>query len=409
MNSQLSVFVILKNSLLTTNRRIQTCIHRYRSRRRFDNEAALYFEEYAFLGGIDISGSRFTEQGLEPTSLLPQAHTASQDQDASATTTTAPSRFYDGNTDNWTVDFSTVVAGFLSISLVGLTGLEPTPTEKAIAVIENFLRYVLQHDVCPEYADDVRGALQVCKQAREEWPRTYRFKSKLPGAFQLAAAQTFDVHEQSDWSRCQPDTTGTCTPPVVFYASLVAAGLPAPPKDADTGRSAVEIVRQFTASLALRRLEMPSEATVNYFCRLALAPAAATSPSSLDGDQQHTPLGLQPLGRAVFRPTVIQDGWVRQSKASPIGEEEDVVFFFEKEILEEMTLGMKVTACVAELSMGFRFVKKFEVVQPSFYVFLPQHLTRYFKPPTVNDRPPRSIHDAAGATAMEEDGEGQEE
>ncbi|XWX01189.1 hypothetical protein V2A60_009215 [Cordyceps javanica] len=391
-------------------RRIQTCIHRYRTRRRLDTELNSYFTEYMFLGGIDTNGTPFNDADLEEGSLIPRR---ADDADADAA---AASRLYDGHARNWTVDFAGVAAGFLSVSILPLTGVELAPTERAVAVVESFLRYVLQHDVCPEHADDVTGALAVCARARDEWPRVWRLKSLLPGRFNLAAAQTFEVHEATDWSlhssgggggggggggkSLDGDEAPAASPELVFYASLVAAGQPVP-KTAD-GRSDLRLVRRFTCSLALRSVEMPGEDVAGYFGRLALGGGSGGGTGNGSGSEHtHKRLGLQPLGRALFRPTVIEDGWVRQVPLEALPADEDVVFFFERDLLATMTLGMKVTAQVCELSTGFRFVKTLETVQPSFYTFLPQHLLKDYKPPRANDRPPPSIHDGT-APAIEE-------
>ncbi|OAA76614.1 Argonaute complex, subunit Arb1 [Akanthomyces lecanii RCEF 1005] len=379
-------------SSIPFEQRIQTCIHRYRTRRRLSSELDVYFSEYMFLGGINTTGTAFSAEELEDGSLIPhatEATTREQDDEAAST------RLYDGNARNWTVDFAGVVAGFLSISILPLTCLEPAPTERAIGVVENFLRYVLQHDVCPEHADDVKAALGMCARARDEWPRLCRFQSLLPGRFNLAAAQTFEVHDEADWSLQSRKDAETLSPELIFYASLVAAGQPVP--KTETGRSDLRLSRQFVCSLALQSIEMPTDDITSCFRRLAL------------GSEAHKTLNLQPLGRAVFRPTVIEDGWVRQVLAqTPLSEDEDVVFFFERELLAAMTVGMMVTAQVCELSSGFRFVKTLEQVQPSFYTFLPQHLIKDYKPPRPNDRPPPSVHDRAAAATAEEPEEEEE-
>ncbi len=339
-----------------------------------------------FLGGISTTGAAFNAEELEDGSLIPPATdtATTEEQDDEA----ANARLYDGHARHWTVDFAGIAAGFLSISILPLTCLVPEPTQRAIGVVENFLRYVLQHDVCPEYAENVKKALGVCGRARDEWPRLCRFRNLLPGKFNLAAAQTFGVHEEGDWALQNLEPSETLSPKLVFYASLVAAGQPVP-KTA-TGQSDLRLSRQFTCSLALQRVELPTPAVTSYFRRLAL------------GSEAHRMLGLQPLGRAVFRPTVIEDGWVRQVPEAPLPADHDVVFFFEQDLLAEMTVGTLVTARVGELSSGFRFVKTLETVQPSFYTFLPQHLIKDYKPPRVNDRPPPSIHDKAAATAVAE-------
>ncbi|KAM3499621.1 hypothetical protein MY10362_007126 [Beauveria mimosiformis] len=371
-------------SSIPFEQRIQTCIHRFRTRRNLNSELNTYFSEYMFLGGIDTH-SAFSPEQLEDGALIPRAcEPTTHDDDA------ANSRFYDGNARNWTIDFAAVAAGFLSVSTLPLTGVDRAPTERAIGVVENFLRYVLQHDVCPEHAANISEALRVCGRARDEWPRFWRLERLLPGRFTLAAAQTFGVDDEADWflegrNEEAGKTPTEVKPEVIFYASLVAAGVCVP--KTESGRSALTVSRQFTCSLALRSIEMPDDDVCGYFERLALG---------ADADAE-TRLRLQPLGRAVFRPAKLQDGWVRQVPLEALPADEDVVFFLERDILEAMTVGTLMTAHVCELSSGLRFIKTIETVQPSFYTFLPQHLIKDYKPPRANDRPPPSVHDRAAA------------
>ncbi|KAM3512375.1 hypothetical protein MY11210_003941 [Beauveria gryllotalpidicola] len=379
-------------SSIPFEQRIQTCIHRFRTHRNLNAELSNYFNEYMFLGGIDTY-TAFSAEQLEDGALIPRAYEpTTHDDDAEA----GNSRFYDGNARNWTVDFAAVAAGFLSVSILPLTGVHDAPTARAIGVVENFLRYVLQHDVCPEHAANILEALRVCGRARDEWPRFWRLERLLPGRFTLAAAQTFGVHEEADWflegrNEEAGKTSAEMKPEVIFYASLVAAGVRVP--KTESGRSALTVSRQSTCSLALRSVEMPDDDVAGYFGRLAL------------GADAETRLRLQPLGRAVFRPAVLQDGWVRQVPLEALPADEDVVFFLERDILEAMTVGTLMTAHICELSSGLRFIKTIETLQPSFYTFLPQHLIKDYKPPRANDRPPPSVHDRV-ATAGEPQVEG---
>ncbi|OAA69165.1 Argonaute complex, subunit Arb1 [Cordyceps fumosorosea ARSEF 2679] len=154
------------------------------------------------------------------------------------------------------VDVAGVAASFLSVSIPPLVGVDSAPTARAVGVVENFLRYVLQHDVYPE-------------------------------------------HDAAGWSLADD----------------------APP----SGAKALEL-ELFTCSLALRPVEMPDDAVVGYFRRLALGP------------------------------TVVEDGWMRQELApgeqAPLPADEDVVLLWEAELLVAMTVGMMVTGQVCDLTQN---------------------------------------------------------
>lgn len=98
------------------------------------------------LGGIDTNPKAFS--GQDPRAL--KELTPAERRDATARDTvhmdtgiaTQHERFYNGDRDHWSVDFTGVAAGFMSISLVQMTGREPEEMHEAIGVVENFLRYV---------------------------------------------------------------------------------------------------------------------------------------------------------------------------------------------------------------------------------------------------------------------------
>lgn len=77
--------------------------------------------------------------------------------------------FYNGDEKYWFVDFMVIVQGFLLVLVVLLMGFEEKLLEICIGMIENFLWYILQYDVCLEYEDDVNGVLEVCNKVRDEW------------------------------------------------------------------------------------------------------------------------------------------------------------------------------------------------------------------------------------------------
>lgn len=122
-----------QESIITEFRRIQSCIQRFRSRRRLNSELSLYFNEYLFLGGVDASPAAFTGQDSHELKDM----TPAERREATATDTihggsTGSARFYNGDRDHWSVDFKGVAAGFFSLSLGPLTGYEDELMKKLL-------------------------------------------------------------------------------------------------------------------------------------------------------------------------------------------------------------------------------------------------------------------------------------
>ncbi|KAH8122178.1 Argonaute siRNA chaperone complex subunit Arb1-domain-containing protein [Trichoderma asperelloides] len=364
---------------ISFEKRMQSCIQRYRSRRRLQHHRTLYFDEYLFLGGVDTSQGAYT--GLDPKEL--KQLTPAQRKEATARHvvhegSSAGDRFYDGDETKWTVDFSGVVAGFFSTTIIPLTGLQRGPLEDAIDVIENFLRYILHHDVCPEHEGDVNGAMKVCQAAREEWPMLNALQTTLPGLFNLAATELFSKPDPDAWAFHLFKVHHGFEAKPIFYSTIA---LIEDPKAFEylTQRPAT-LFRQYECTLEITMVTLPNEETIQRFKSLKVETHGGTNK-----------LRLAPIGKVTLKPATIEDGWVRPDTPHPL-EGEEIDLYFEQDVLVNLKPGMKMTLEIGELGGGVNFVRRIRKIVPSFYTFLPQELMRGFKPPRENDRPAPSIH-----------------
>lgn len=356
---------------------MQSCIQRYRSRRRLQGDRTLWFNEYLFLGGIDTHPA--AHGGLSPREL--RDLTPAERREATATdiiygTTSAGDRFYNGDDEAWDVDFAGVAAGYVSVTLVHVTSFEPALMEEGIDVVENFLRYVLHHDVCNEYKDNIKAALAVCDVARKEWPMLRRLYAFLPGQFNLAAGELFRPDDAAgSWSFQQTSRPKEFNPKAVFYSSF--ALMEEPKLFSRLCEKTPTVVKDFGCTLELVEISRPQQDVVDRFKALVID----------DGKQNHAP-----IGKATFKPAIIEDDWIDPTAPWPI-EEDTMTLFFDDDLLQDMPIGMKARLRICELDMGLRFVGGVDLIVPSFYTFLPQELMRRFKSPQENDRLAPSVND----------------
>lgn len=284
-------------------------------------------------------------------------------------------RFYDGNKEHWSVDFAGVAAGFFSTSLGRLSGFEAEGMKTGIEVVENFLRYVLQHDVCPEYEADVKRALQICDDAREEFPMLLRLGEVLPGEFNLAAAEVFGIHEERDWAfdaSCKmdrPDPRMVC----MSYLAMLPEG---PDWFNRVVNNKHEVVNKYQCTVEIQRILHPRNES-----------RKVVKTASMD----LTAL----IGRVVVKPATIEDDWEHPSVPRPFSKG-TMELIFDEPILDNMKPGMKMTIVVCEVNVGYRFVKSLENIVPTFYTFLPQEMMRHYRQSRENTRPAPSIHDREG-------------
>ncbi|KID99524.1 Argonaute complex, subunit Arb1, partial [Metarhizium majus ARSEF 297] len=356
--------------------RIQSCIRRFRARRRIQGDQIRYFDEYLFLGGIDTSGNAFS--GLDTSDL--KDLTPAQRREATVTDTVngacgADDRFYNGDDEHWSVDFAGVAAGLFSTSLGQLTGFEPRKTESLIGLVENFLRYVLLHEVCPEYKDNIESALQVCNQARQEWPALNQLTAELPGYFNLAATELFSSVAVGDWSFLSFSKPSWYDPRTVFLAVCALCDEDFTLDEFHQGR--VEVSKECTYTLEVTSVEGPCSLTLDKFASLVI---------------EGSDYGVSPVGKVFFKPAIIEDEWETPSiHISP--QDANIWVYLERSLLTNVMPKMKMEITLVELNTGIRFIKTIHRIVPSFYTFLPQRMMRHYKQPRDDDRPAQSVHD----------------
>ncbi|KJZ77784.1 hypothetical protein HIM_02961 [Hirsutella minnesotensis 3608] len=356
--------------------RIQACIQRFRSRRRLNQAHCNYLNEYLFLGGIDTFSKAFgghDERDLKD--LTPAERCDATAFDAVHAGSVADDKFYAGDREHWSVDFSGVMAGFLSTSLVVMTGGNREEMANALNLAENFLRYVLHHDVCPEYQDDVKRALGICGTAREEWPLLESLQHSLPGAFNAAAASLFTPPDARDWSRRGFTLPEGVDAKALFYTSCALLGELETIQSAQQG--AIRVVKEYERTLKVVKVQQPESDIAARFGRL-----------QVDGANYR----FAPIGKAMFQAATIEDGWERPSVPGQ-AHEEDMWLYFEGSILANMKPGMKMRLSIVKLDTGIRYVKSVEDIVPSFYTFLPQLLMKHYQQQRVNERPAPSVQD----------------
>lgn len=92
---------------------MQTCIQRYRSRRKLDETRSNILTKYFMLGGVEATTKAFTggldEETIENSTAAEIAALQASDY---IRTGVSGNKYYDGS-DNWVVDFEGVAKGFL--------------------------------------------------------------------------------------------------------------------------------------------------------------------------------------------------------------------------------------------------------------------------------------------------------
>jgi hypothetical protein len=252
-----------------------------------------------------------------------------------------------------------------------------------VDVVLNFLKYVDRHDVCPEYAEDVRRAQKVCLKALEELPAITELLRRLPGHFNISI-RVLHMKQEYDDSSTFSISSDQALPDLKYAKASQAATLSIlmGPNRFPTD-SEWSVTDKAEETFEVLEIDLPNDVTRAKY--KAINEHLTSFPD------------IQPCGTITARPVVIRDGWDNAAATMPPETGKKCQFVLEEGALRLLTVGMKLTMGVCTLNVGLKFIQYIRGIRPSFYLFLPQELMFQYKEPIPNDRPARSVHDCADA------------
>lgn len=255
-------------------------------------------------------------------------------------------------------------------------------------VIRNFLNYVLQHAVCPEYTEDLMAARKICDLAEKELWAIKQLSLKLPGDFNVAASTLYggryrEYHLNTQaWNLDDPDFQDyASTNPGfsdieaerIFKTAVAFAG------DDSLFLSAmkadINIVKTERKFYEVVEIERPSIKTIEEYA----------SVKNSKGETGY----IKALGVVRFKAwegpgldvedlTDDEDAVVEGAKVEDTPLES---FWLEDEILELCFVGLKLEVVVHELNIGIKFFDTVAGLHCSFHVFLPNEKMVHWKEP----------------------------
>ncbi|RWA10418.1 hypothetical protein EKO27_g4700 [Xylaria grammica] len=365
--------------------RIEECIQRFRARRRLDSLRTDIFNKYLFLGGIDGSQRQFTGIG-QYQDWDPDLAGADKEQMRTMTAVDfiggAGSRFYDGNDENWEVDFEAVVKGFLSRTMTDWCMYDRVAIQLAADIVKNFLNYVLMQDVCPEYASNIVAARGICDIAPTELRYVHELSSQLPGDFNRAARTLFC---EGQVKHLDKDENSEAL--VQFRLTTLVWSVSDKMKQSKhkileaSDPTTITVVSTMDQTYEVLEIERPRHKD-KMMVKQQLADMKVNS-------------NLKPTGFIRVRPAIIAHGWsnVPRPEEVDFSNAEKEEFLLEDDILAKFEIGMKMNVTVCELNIGLCFIKEVHELRVSFDTFLPQYLMTDWKDPVPNERPPPSVND----------------
>jgi hypothetical protein len=189
--------------------RLQEAVLRYKMNRKFHQDTMSFFHAFLNYGGFDERPSGFTggtskedEEGLskEEKAIRKQVNYVSQDVIQS----------FEEADGKWIVDFEGVTKGFFStpfpVQFLWHDDLEHDKevTHAACNVLRNFFNYLLYHNVCAEYTDQIIAAIDALKLVEAEYAKLAQVQIDFPGEFNIACSTLLDgyyskIGYKGDW------------------------------------------------------------------------------------------------------------------------------------------------------------------------------------------------------------------
>ena len=261
----------------------------------------------------------------------------------------------------------------------------PHEIKLAVGVILNFLNYLLYHDVCPEYQDQIDASKAICRLAERELWAIELVKGDLPGDFNRACSRLFGgifatdlSHDMgnAEWDNAF-DSQGTRALRPQLTSKAFKVGLVA---NADS--------RTFALYEALSKAGSIQVTSVK---ELQLV-ITEIIPSTLEIQtlyHRDIAKGLKPLGilkaKTWHGPCVINDDLTVEEEAEMEGSElapiEIYEFWVEDHVLRNCFIGLKMEATVRELNIGIKYFDAVSGIYCSFFRVVANELTDGWKEP----------------------------
>ena len=233
-------------------------------------------------------------------------------------------------------------------------------------MVRNFLNYLLHHDVCPEYKDQINAARVSCDRAEKELWVIAQLSDQMPGDFNKACSTIFGGFYESSYTQDQTWAQGVElhfgmrpeTARKMFKTGLAAQGTD-------------ETIEQFQRQESEQSVHVTSTLTTGLeVTEIIFADAEIRA---LYDDQK---MGSKCLGRMKARtwdnPAAAGEDLTEEEEATAAPKEiKTYEFWVEDSLLQKLCVGMKFETTVRQLSFGISYLDAITATYCSFYQVLP--------------------------------------
>ncbi|EXJ78569.1 hypothetical protein A1O1_08970 [Capronia coronata CBS 617.96] len=361
--------------------RILTAIGRFERTRKMSNERRDMLYKYLIHGSVEVGPNSF--QGGQNTEDMDKTQAAATLTQASVSDDKRDLR---SDTSLYEVDFLVCMRSFLSRRAKYLYGFETRDQVSLLTTtLERFMDYLLQHDVCPEYRDDVLAARNLCRQAPAELWDVAESTRRLPGDFNIACSTLFggsysqNYDGETWWG---PDTT----------EDKVFVGMK--PDEASqvihfgvAGAATEDVFAAYLAGLNDGTSELETEwvrERVGFEITEIVPPTPECKEIYLQSSEHFRPVG-RVYAKPWKNPDSLPEDLTPAERAAlsdertdndldEDGHDTEYVFFLESILQSYLRVGTRVEATVRKVNCGIMFFDDVLDVYPTFDEFLPNEM-----------------------------------
>ncbi|KAJ5246287.1 hypothetical protein N7468_001270 [Penicillium chermesinum] len=350
--------------------RIEEALIRFDRFRRMEPERRNIFHKYLSYGGIATGhnyGGGLSNQDMK---------TLTEEEAMRARTQLGIHKEREG----MEINFNKVARGFLG-SFFGqfFSPSKQSEIDLGTVTIHNFLTYLLFHDVCPEYKEDILQARETCNLASKELWKNLKLLSRSPGAFNKACSflfggYHFDIrNDSSDWSLLKYGITFGAAYEVYerFKGAL----------EEDDPNLTVIPIRDIDGFEIVSIEEAAPHVLVNYEKHAAGHTPVGIVHAKSFRDPSKAEIDLSP-----------QEQWDWDHGKAP---SYSFTFLLETDLLQFCSPGLKIITKVMELSCGLHFFDQMIAIYPTFYECLHNDMMLHWKTPKKIAQPLQPSREAS--------------
>lgn len=348
--------------------RLETAVLKYKMNRKFHQESLRVFHAFLNYGGFDERPANFTggmskeeEEGLskEEKAARKQIHYVSEE---------AMQSIEEGD-GKWVVDFEGVTKGFFSTVFSGQflwhddIEHDKGATHAACNVLRNFFNYLLYHNVCAEYVEQINSARDVLEVVEEEFVKLAEAQKSFPGTFSIACSVLLGGYYsktsfQGDWMVADQVAASKAGYSHQEARSIVNAGI----AGYGTHRNLASAISNPIMSTVSEEEDVGLEVTT--ITHLAEAPEWTQGFfEKLKGSI------VGPMGKLVCKRIHFETAAPLDLPPNLRARAQSFEFLVDEETLQKCYPGMKFVADVKKTSSGFWFIDRWSECHGTFYTW----------------------------------------